>query len=760
MSNARRMGLQPSTVSRQLGVAVLLISTVALAQAPAKTPPPQNPPTTMPPHDKGVAPKSATKDEPDPWAGRTDLFVPPTIKPTTKVNLGPVTRTTLPNGMLLIVVPRHQVPSVDVTLAVKVPDTAEPIDKTGLAQFTAAMLRKGTKKRTADQISDAVDFVGASLGAQAAAGGVYVSCHARTRDLGLCMDMTSDVAINATFPESEMGEIRDDLIATVNRVKDDPNALARWHAANVFYGDDDPRGRPMSKKSIQAIDQKSLVEFHDKWFAPNNAILAISGDVDERAARSIANKMFGTWKKKTVPPVTDPPARPMPQPTKGLPVRLVDKPDATQSSVLVIGPGIRHADPSFYAVRLMNYALGGGGFSSRLMKIVRSENGKTYGVRSSFDAGRDAGPFMASTFTRNSETASTLKLVVDEIARMRKGGPTEEELSAAKSNLIGGYGLRLETGSDLAEELIGAEIDGLDPKYVVEYPARMEAVTLKEAALAAEQHLDPRAVVVVGKASEVGPMLKKAGYAHIEVLNYLDPVSETERKALMKQREANAETIAPGEAMEGKRLLELALQARGGRAALAKVQSLTMTGKGTLSMQGQQVPVNVETKEIRGKATREDIDMGGMDVTQVFADGKGFVKQGDRRMDMPPEMALEMQKAIFRDPNFIVLNATAPNAKVRGGMPTTEDGVTYDNLQIISPDGDVTTLLLDPKTHLVARMRYASEGGQVHDELGDYRIIDGVQFPFKFKHDNGQQKVEIDYDKIVINPKLSADTFK
>ena len=143
----------------------------------------------------------------------------------------------------------------------------------------------------------------------------------------------------------------------------------------------------------------------------------------------------------------------------------------------MIGPGIRHADPSFYAVRLMNYALGGGGFSSRLMKVVRSEGGKTYGVRSSFAAGRDAGPFEASTFTRNAETAATLKLVLDEIAKMRAGGPTEEELKAAKSNLIGGYGLRLETGADLAEALIGAEIDGLDNKYVVEYPARLEAVT-------------------------------------------------------------------------------------------------------------------------------------------------------------------------------------------------------------------------------------------------------------------------------------------
>jgi zinc protease len=753
------MGRQPSSFSRQLVLAAVVgVASVAAAQAPAKSPPPVNTPATLPPHGRTAAPKSATKDEADPWAGRTDLFVPPTIKPTTKVNLGPVTRTTLPNGMLLLVVPRHEIPSVEVTLAVKTPDTAEPLDETGVGQFTAAMLRKGTKTRTADQLSDAIDFVGGSIGAQSASGGVYVSCHARARDAALCMDLVSDISMHPTFPEAEMGEVRDGLLATVNQVKDNPNELARWHAANAFYGDDDPRGRPMSKRSIQAIDRKALVAFHDKWFAPNNAILAISGDVSAKTVRALIRKTFAAWKKQAVPPVTDPPARPMAEPAHALPVRLVDKPDATQSAVLVIGPGIRHVDPTFYATRLMNYTLGGGGFSSRLMQVVRSKGGKTYGVRSSFDAGREAGPFTASTFTRNAETTPTLKLVLGEIAKMKASGPTQQELDAAKSNLIGGYGLRLETGEDLAGELIGAEIDGLDPKYVTDYPARMMAVTLKDAVQAA-QHLDPRALVIVGKASEVGPRLKKGGFAKIHVLNYLDPVSETERKAVEAQRSAHAEVI-PAEAMEGKRLLELALKARGGQAALAKVQTLTMTGKGMLSMQGQQMPVHVETNEIRGKAMREDLDMGGMVVRQVFANGKGYVRQGERTMDMPPEMAGEMEKASFRDPNFIVLNATEPKAKVRGLKPISQGGKSYDVLEVISPAGDVTRVLLDPKSHLVARLEYDSERGQVHDELDDYKMVNGVSFPFKMKHEAGNQKVEIEYDKIVVNPKLSPDTFK
>ena len=743
-------------VAALLCTCTMALPLVAGAQTPAKKPAPV---VTPAPSGAAATPKTTPPAEPDPWKGRNDLFIPPNLHPTTKVNVGAVSRSTTPNGMLLITVPRHQIPSVDVTLAVRLPDTAEPIDKTGLAQMVASMLRKGTQKRTADQISDAVDFVGANVGAQAEGGGIYISCHARTRNLSLCLDLVSDMAMNATFPESEMGEERDQMMANVNSSKDNPQVLAAWHAANVFYGDDDPRGRPMSKKSIEAIQRPDLVAFRDKWFAPNNAILAVSGDVDEKALKPMLNKAFGTWKKKDVPPVNDPPARAMPEVKKALPVRLIDKPDSTQAQLLVVGPGIRHADPSYYAVRLMNYTLGGGAFSSRLMKTVRSEGGKTYGVSSQFDAGRDAGPFEAWTFTRNAEAAATVKLVLDEIAKMRTGGPTEEELHAAKNNLIGGYGLRLETGSDLAERLIGAEIDGLDSKYVVEYPARLEAVTVKDATTAAAQHLDPRALIVVGKASEVGPLLKKAGYSRIEVMNYLDPVSGAERRALEAQRSAQAEVL-PAEAMEGRRLLDLALKARGGQDAVSKVQTLELTGKGMLAMQGQQMPISVNVREIRNKALREDIDMGGMQVRQVVANGKAFVMQGSMRKDLPPDATAEMLKAPFHDPNFILFNALQPGSKVRGLNPTAEDGVSYDTVQVISPEGDLVTLLLDPKTHHVTKMRYLEEQKQANDNLGDYRIVDGVSFPFKLKHEVGGQLLEMQYDKVTVNPKLTPDLFQ
>jgi len=343
---------------------------------------------------------------------------------------------------------------------------------------------------------------------------------------------------------------------------------------------------------------------------------------------------------------------------------------------------------------------------------------------------------------------------------MRDKGPTDDEVRAAKYNLIGGYGLRLETGADLAEQLLSADLDGLDSQFVAEYPARLDAISVAEAARAAAQHLDPRALIIVGKAAEVGPLLKKAGYTKVEVIHYLDPVSASERKALQVSR-AGAAEVMPADAIEGKRLVDLALAAQGGAAAVARIKALRMVGKGTMKAQGQEVPLTVEVRQLVDQAMREDVDLGTMRMVQVFVPGKrGFLRQGDKQMDMPAEMKAEMERATFRDPLFILVHASAPGAKVRGLKPIVDGGVTYDAFEVVSPKNDVTRVLLDPKSHLPARLVYSAEGKQVRDELGDYRVVEGVELPFRAKHDTGDEKIDISYDKIELNPKLAPDLFQ
>jgi zinc protease len=721
-------------------ISVILAIALPCAAQPKPAPAPQ--------------PKPAPAAQPDPWAGKSDLFSLPTVTPTTQVNLGAVQRFVLPNGIKVIAVPRPSVPAVDVTLVVKAGDNESPLDKAGLAQFTASMLRKGTQKRTSDQIATAIDFVGGELDGSSDDDGTFVSCQSRSKDFQLCLDLLSDVVLHPTFPEAEMGEIREQLLSSVEGAKDSPQALAAKHATNLYFGDADPRGRSTSKRSLGLIDRTALQAFYKTWYAPNNSVMVVSGDFDAKALKSNLAKWFGAWKKHDVPKIA---ARGLPAPGK-LQVRLVDKPDATQSSIVLVGPGLKHADPDYCAARLMNFSLGAGGFSSRLMKVVRSEGGKTYGARSSYEARREPGPFTASTFTRTPETVATLELVMNEIKRMRESGPNDEELAAAKGNLIGGYGLKLETGGDMARALLTAELDGLPADWVQKYPALLNAVTVKDAAAAAAAHLQPTSLVIVGKADEVKPLLAKAGYTDVEIVSYTDPVSAAERKAIAEEKQA-AGTATAEEADLGKKLLDAALVAKGG-AELGKVTDLVMRGKGTMSVQGQTLPISVEEFYVPGKSVREDISVGPGKVTQIFDTGKAFMRQGDKVFDLPPPAATSMLRNLWRDPNFILLHASAPGAKVRALPPVTDGGVKYDALTLVSPDGEPTRVLLDPKTHLIARLVYTDDGKEVRDELADYQSEGTIPFPHKVVHLGDGQKIEVTYDKIVVNKGLPADVFK
>jgi zinc protease len=694
--------------------------------------------------------------EADFWAGKKDLFTPPAISPAVKVDLGPVQRFTLPNGLEVLVVARPQVPVVDLLLAVKAGGNDDPKDKVGLSEFVAGMLRKGTQKRTADQISEMVDFVGASFGASADNEYSSVSCHARSKDLALCLDVTADVVEHPTFPESEMKEVHDQLEASVEASKDSPQALASLHAQNLYFGDDDPRGLPTSKRTLAAIDRKALVDFHKTWYAPNHALLAVAGDVDPKSIKATLQKAFAGWKKHAVPKQPElklPPSAP-------LKVRLVDKPDATQSAIMVVGPGIAHRSPDYYAVRIMAWALGAGGFSSRLMKVVRAEGGKTYSTRLSFAVGEQPSPWTAATFTRVGETAATLKLVLDTIATMKKDGPTAEEIADAKGNLVGGYGLRLETAADLALNLLRAQLDRMDSKAVEEFPQRMTAVTREQAAQATS-YLTPQSLAVVGPAAQVRPLLEKAGYHVDEVVPFDAPVSGAERAmeaAASQKKKGAAVDISPQEAEAGKKLVADALQAKG--ADLTKVKDLSMAGKGTMTMHGQTLNVTVEEFQVPGKSARQDLNLGPMKVQQILADGKAWMKQGDKVVELPSEAAAQLQKGLLRDPNFILLYAREGKLKARALPPVSDGGVTYDAVELIDPDGDKTQVLLDPKTHLIARFDYQEDGKRARLSLGDYRKEGGITIPHEIKQTGEGGDIEIHYDKVTLNPNLPPSTFK
>ena len=482
------------------------------------------PPVAEAPPKKSIPPAQV----PSPRDPKILPLVPPRDLPAPTMSLGEVIRDRLPNGLRLLVVPRHDLPIVSVQLTMPAGDLDAPIDRMGLAELTAGLLRKGAGKRSALQIAEAVDSAGASLSTEVQDENAALSMGARATDLPLVLSLLADMSMRPLFPSKELPETVRSLVAEqVHDLRDSPAQLAMMHAANVYYGDSDPRGRPISERSVGAVTRADIVSFHDKRYRPDGALLIVAGDVDVARLKTLLQETggLGTWKSRGLLAET---ARQLPA-RHAMRVRLVDKPEATQTTLVLEGPGLAHASPELFAFSCANYILGGGDFSSRLMQVLRADGGKTYGVQSSFTHDREPGTFMITTTTRVQESARTLQLLTTEIAKLQKGGPTATELDSARSALVGRTALSFETAGDVARAMGRATLDGLPDDFVEKAPTRIRSITLDEAKRAAGRFV-PEALVAVGPAATVRPLLEALGMKIDEVVPFDAAVAAADRK--------------------------------------------------------------------------------------------------------------------------------------------------------------------------------------------------------------------------------------
>ncbi len=480
--------------------------------------PPATTPATVAPAASTAQPSAPVAD---PWAGRKDLLTaPPPPKPAA-LELPKLERFSLPNGLQVLVVARKDLPIASFGIAVRAGGYDERRDRLGVADFVAAMLRRGTKTRSADDISRAIDFVGGTLDAQASNESTFASCSVLSRDTALCLDLLSDILLRPSFPEAEMPEVRDQMLAAIASRYDNPHALASIHFDNQLFGEDHPDGWVLTPEDVRKITRADLEAFWRTYLRPNRATLAIAGDVDVARVRAEVSKAFGGWARATVPfrPVWKLP------PLDATRVLLVDRADLTQATMTLGHRGIEHADPRWYAATLMNYVLGGSDFSSRLMTEVRAKRGLTYGIGSSFGASQYPGAFRVVASTKTETTGEALRTTIDELRRMKATGPSALELDKAKGYYAGSTPFSLQSASGIASALVTAELHGLGDAYVRELPLRLADKDVNAVKAAARELLYPDAleVVIVGKADAIGPQLAKAGL-RFERIGFKDPI--------------------------------------------------------------------------------------------------------------------------------------------------------------------------------------------------------------------------------------------
>ncbi|MDP3296269.1 MAG: pitrilysin family protein [Thermodesulfovibrionia bacterium] len=421
-----------------------------------------------------------------------------------------IKREVLENGLTLLIVEKHNLPVVRVTVGIKAGSIVESEEKAGIANLTAELLTAGTKKRTASQISEETEFAGASLSASGGNDYATIALSVLKKDLDLGFDLLSDTILNPLFPDDELNKKRERIKGGLRAQEENPEFVASREFKKAVFGIH-PYGRLVqgSPEALDKIKRDDLVNFHSTFYAPNNAIMSVVGDVTPEEVKNLLQKYFSEWHPSPSPiPIPQGEGARVTHVFSGQKIINIDK-DLTQANIILGHVGISRDNPDYYAVSVMNYILGGGGFESRLMQNIREEKGLAYDIHSFFDANKYGGLFEVGLQTKNESANTAIEEILKEIKKVRNFPVSDAELSGAKLFLTGSFPMRLETSQRIANFLVAVEYYGLGMDYIDKYPSYINKVTKEDVLRVAKKYLDSENFTLVVVADQKKAELKK-----------------------------------------------------------------------------------------------------------------------------------------------------------------------------------------------------------------------------------------------------------
>jgi zinc protease len=428
-----------------------------------------------------------------------------------------VDRSSLPTGLDLRVARMNRLPMVSLNLFMRAGEAALGRDVAGLAVLTADALEGGTRKRSGSELAESLERIGARVSASGGWEGTSVGLSCLAERLPEALGLLSEMLLEPAFPDDEVERAREQQLASIRQRAMDPGALATDAARRRYFADDVPYARAVagSVESIEEVTPGSMRGYVDANYRPGGGGLVVVGDVDAGEVRAMVGEHLGGF---TGVPATSASFESEPA-SRDRTVWIVHRPGAVQSEIRVGHVGAPRSIPDYYPLSIANMVLGGM-FTSRLNLNLREENGFTYGVRSRFTFRAQAGPFQVSTAVGNEVTADAVREIMHEVDKMASGGPTEDEVAAARDYAAGVFGLQLETAGQVATRVSQLVVYGLPDDHYDRYRDVVRAVTRDEAAEAAAKHMRPNEaqIIVVGDADVVGDPLRALGLGPVEVV--------------------------------------------------------------------------------------------------------------------------------------------------------------------------------------------------------------------------------------------------
>lgn len=466
-----------------------------------------------------LAQDASKQARPAPRAGQLDRTRPPTPGKTPELRVPTWTTGKLSNGALLIVSEKHDLPLVSFTITfVGGSNQFEKPDKLGVASFTTAMLREGTKTRDAEKLALELQMLGTNVGAGVGDESGSVSFLSTTEKLAPTLDILADMLLNSVFPEPALERLRQQRLVALAQQNAQPGFIGSRVFSRVLYGTSHPYGQSVNETTIKAVTRDDVVAFHREYFHPARAIVTVVGDVSAASVKSTIEKALAGWTGSGQKPSFDYPAIPERRATA---IYLVDKPGSAQSVFNIGLPGPPRNTPDYMPLQVMNFILGGH-FQSRLNANIREEKGYSYGVNSGFAFGKGPGPFRAGGDVVSEKTDAALIEFMKELRGIQGERPiTDEEMKTAKETLVQRLPSLFGSVSSIASTITSLYVNDLPADYYQTYAKAVSAVTKEDVLRVAKKYidLDHLNVVIVGDRKAVEPPLKATGIAPIVILD-------------------------------------------------------------------------------------------------------------------------------------------------------------------------------------------------------------------------------------------------
>lgn len=698
-----------------------------------------------------VAPGAAGAQAPATKQEAPKRATPPGPGPAKEIHFPAFQEKTLANGLRIVVIEEHKDPLVSLRLVVKSGRTYEPAGKSGLAEATASLLTKGTAKRSAQQIAEAADFVGANLNSSAGLESGFATASVTSDQLDLGFDLLADVVLHPTFPQDEVDRWRRQTLSSLQIQQKSAPYLASRAVERMIFGDH-PYGRPATgtPESVRGLTRDDFAAYHKSHYLPNGAFLAVVGDVKPADAFARAEKAFGGWAKgaELALPQATPPRYERNR------IVVIDKPDAVQTEIRLAQTAIPYRDPDLFVAEVYS-SVTGGSPSARLYEEIRKKRGLSYGAQSIFVEPTQPGFFMASTFTKTETSAEALKVALDVLRDLQKEPVPAAELEPAKTYITGAFPLEIETADGIADKVLEAMKFGYGREFLESYNQKISAVTAADVQRFARERIHPErmSIVLAGNASAFLESLKKT-FPDVDVI----PVADLDltRNDLRKPKSAQAApTAADTKALD---LLRQAQAALGGKAFVEQKTQIAK-GSATMTPPGAPQPVAIPTlvsyrRFPDSERTEMTTAMGSM--VRAYDGTSGWMQMGPQTVDATDQMK-DRQLYGFDQ----LRRAGQPGFTARSLPDEPVGGKPAHVVDLADADGHTTRFYLDPGTNQVVKVGFESGGQKLAALLSDYRDVNGVKVPFKTDvEQDGTPIMKIELSEVQINAPVDAGLFK